>query len=129
MITVSQLSKSSLRAKELTNIIKEHLFIIDDKILKSNKTWGRNVIVHELPTTFVNISGADRSDIQRLLYSAILKNLEKRGFETKILLDVSKTVLYIAWVTEYSREDIDNMNIIIQKNRISPKDVDTFMQL
>jgi len=126
MITVAKLSKSLLKAKELENIIKEHLFIIDEKLLKSNKTWGRNVIIHELPTTF-NIAGADRLDIQRLVYSAILKNLEKRGFQTKILLDVEKTVIYIAWNCEYTKDDLTHMDSIIKSNRIHPNNIDNFI--
>jgi hypothetical protein len=126
MITVTKLSKSLLKAKELDNVIKEQLFIIDDKLLKSNKTWGRNVITHDLPTTFTLI-GADRRDIQRLIYSSILKHLEKRGFETKLLLNQDVAILYIAWDCEYKQEDLDNMDSIIKQNMIHPNNIDDFI--
>jgi len=126
MLTASKLSRLSVKIKELDIIIKEHLFIIDDKMLKSDKSWGRNVIVHELPTTFI-IPGVERKDAQRLIYSAVLKNLEKRGFEAKILLENNKTLLYIAWVGEYSKEEFDDMNKIIIKNRIMPDQIDNFV--
>ena len=128
MITVSRLSKSILKAKELENIIKEHLFIIDDKILKSNRTWGKNVITHELPITFNILGNDNKMDLQRLVYSAILKNLEKRGFTTKILLDSNKTVLYIIWICEYTPEELSSMDEIIKKNRISPDAVEAFIK-
>jgi len=128
MITVSRLSKSILKAKELENIIKEHLFIIDEKILKSNKTWGKNVITHELPITF-NILGTDNKiDLQRLIYSSILKNLEKRGFATKILLDANKTILYIIWICEYTPEELMSMDDIIKRNRISADAVESIIK-
>jgi hypothetical protein len=126
MLTASKLSKLSVKVKELDTIIKEHLFIIDDKMLKSDKTWGRNVISHELPTVFI-MSSIDRKDAQRLIYSAILKNLEKRGFEARILLEDNKTVLYIAWIGEHSKEDFDEMNNTIIQHRIAPNQIEHFV--
>jgi hypothetical protein len=126
MITVSKLSKSLLKAKELDNVIKEQLFIIDDKLLKSLKKWGRNVITHELPTTF-NLIGADRKDIQRLIYSSILKHLEKRGFQTKLLLQSESAILYIAWDCEYTQEELYDMDSTIKKNLIHSDSVEEFI--
>lgn len=126
MLTASKLSKLSVKVKELDTIVKEHLFIIDDKMLKSDKTWGRNVISHELPTVFI-MPGVDRKDAQRLIYSAILKNLEKRGFDARILLEDNKTVLYIAWIGEHSKEDFDEMNKTIIEHRIAPNQIEHFV--
>ena len=127
MITVSQLTRSTLKSKEVENMIKEQLFIIDEKLLKSKKSWGRNIVTHELPTIFTHISTGDRIDIQRFMYSTILKNLEKRGFDTKISLNLDTTVLYIAWVCEYSKEEMENMDIIIKKNIISSDNINEFI--
>jgi len=127
MITANKLSKLSVKIKELENIIKEHLFIIDEKMLKSDKCWGRNVIAHELPTIFV-IPGIDRKDSQRMVYSAILKNLQKRGFDVRILIDANKTIIYISWICEYSQEEIDDMDTVIKQNRLLPDQVDSFIQ-
>lgn len=126
MITATKLSKLSVKVKELENIIKEHLYIIDEKMLKSDKCWGRNVIAHELPTIFV-IPGIERKDAQRMVYSAVLKNLQKRGFEAKILIDATKTIIYISWICEYSQEEINGMDAIIKDNRILPNQVDEFI--
>jgi len=127
MLTVSQLTRSTLKSKEVENMIKEQLFIIDEKLLKTKKSWGRNVITHELPTMFTHISTGDRIDIQRFMYSTILKNLEKRGFDTKISLNSDTTILYIAWVCEYSKEEMENMDIIIKKNIISSDNINSFI--
>ena len=126
MLTASKLSKLSVTVKELDSIEKEHLFIIDHKMLKIEKTWGRNVISHELPTVFI-MPGVDRKDAQRLIYSAILKNLEKRGFDARILLEDNKTVLYIAWIGEHSKEDFDEMNKTIIEHRIAPNQIENFV--
>ena len=127
MLTVSQLTRSTLKSKEVENMIKEQLFIIDEKLLKAKKSWGRNIVTHELPTIFTHISTGDRIDIQRFMYSTILKNLEKRGFDTKITLNSDITVLYIAWVCEYSKEEMENMDIIIKKNIISSDNINEFI--
>ena len=127
MITASQLTRSTLKSKEVENMIKEQLFIIDEKLLKSKKSWGRNIVTHELPTIFTHISTGDRIDIQRFMYSTILKNLEKRGFDTKISLNLDTTVLYIAWVCEYSKEEMENMDIIIKKNIIASDNINEFI--
>ena len=126
MITVSKLSKSLLKAKELDNVVKEQLFIIDDKLLKSLKKWGRNVITHELPTIF-NLIGADRKDIQRLIYSSILKHLEKRGFQTRLLLQSDSAILYIAWDCEYTQEELNDMDLTIKKNIIDSESIEEFI--
>jgi hypothetical protein len=127
MLTVTQLTKSALKSKEVENMIKEQLFIIDEKLLKSKKSWGRNVITHELPTIFTHISTGDRIDIQRFMYSTILKNLEKRGFDSKILLSSDATILYIAWVCEYSKTEMEDMDSIIKKNIISVDNINSFI--
>jgi hypothetical protein len=127
MITVSQLTKSALKSKEVENMIKEQLFIIDEKLLKTKKSWGRNVITHELPTTFTHISTGDRIDIQRFMYSTILQNLQKRGFDIKISLNPDTTILYIAWICEYSKSEMENMDSIIKKNVISSDNINSFI--
>lgn len=126
MITANKLSKLSVKVRELENIIKEHLFIIDEKMLKADKSWGRNIIIHELPTLF-SIPGIDRKDSQRMIYSSILKNLQKRGFEVKILIEVQKTIIYISWICEYSQDELKLMDSIIRDNRIMGSDIDNFI--
>ena len=56
-ITTKQLSKLSSKTKELNAIIRENLNIIDEKLLHSDKSWGRNAITHDLPTSFIFIYG------------------------------------------------------------------------
>jgi hypothetical protein len=126
MITANKLSKLSVKVRELENVIKEHLYIIDEKMLKADKNWGRNVIAHELPTIFV-IPGIDRKDSQRMVYSSILKNLQKRGFTVRILIEAKKTIIYISWICEYSYDELESMDAVIRDTRILSNEVEEFM--
>jgi len=126
MITANKLSKLSVKVRELENVIKEHLYIIDEKMLKADKCWGRNVIAHELPTIFV-IPGIDRKDSQRMVYSSILKNLQKRGFDVRILIEANRTMVYISWVCEYSQDELESMDAIIKNTRILGNEVEEFI--
>jgi hypothetical protein len=126
MITANKLSKLSVKVRELENVIKEHLYIIDEKMLKSDKCWGRNVIAHELPTIFV-IPGIDRKDSQRMVYSSILKNLQKRGFDVRILIEANRTMIYISWICEYSQDELESMDAIIKNTRILGNEVEEFI--
>ena len=125
-ITTKYLSKLSAKTKELDGIVREHLQIIDDKMLHSDKSWGRNVITHDLPTSFI-FPGLEKKDAQRMIYSQILKSLTKRGFETKILLETDRTILYIIWTSEYNTEELSLMNSIIKSNRIQISEVEAFI--
>ena len=62
-----------------------------------------------------------------MIYSKILKSLEKRGFEVKILLENDRTILYIIWISEYNIEELESMNSIIKTNRIQIIDVEAFV--
>lgn len=115
-ITVSQLNKNAMKFKDLDSIIKEQLLLIDNKLLKKDKSWGTNVITHELPILF---PGLDKKNAQRVVYSNIIMSLDRRGFTVKILLEDTRTVLYIEWETNFSDSDINKMNSLINQKRIS----------
>lgn len=117
-VTVAQLKKSGIRGKELDSICREHLQIIDDKLLKSDRTWGKNMVTHDLPTNMV-IANISKKDAQRIVYSTILRSLDRRGFATKIKLDPDRTTIYVSWSTSLLANEIDIMNEIIRKKRIS----------
>ena len=126
-ITAGQLSKTGARGKDIDTIVREHLQIIDDKLLRAERTWGRNVVTYDLPSN-LGLPGLDKRDAQRIIYSSIVKSLQKRGFEVRILLETEQTVLYIAWVTELNVEEIEAMNRLIRDVRISRADLKIFLQ-
>jgi hypothetical protein len=117
-ITAKRLSQSGARGRELESIVREHLQIIDDKLLRAERTWGRNTLVHDLPVTF-GLPGLDKRDAQRIVYSSILRSLDRRGFETRILLEPERTAVCIAWMTDLDSQEVEAMSAFIRAKRVS----------
>lgn len=117
-VTAKRLSKSGARGKELDAIVREQLQILDDKLIHHSRSWGKNVVSHDLPVNLA-MPGLDKRDAQRIVYSAIIRSLVKREFEVRLLLEESCTTIYIAWVTDLDTEEIQAMNQQIRKVRIT----------
>jgi len=124
-VTAKQLSKTGARGKDLDSVVRENLQIIDDKLLRADRTWGRNVVMHDLPIT-LTLPGLGKKDAQRIIYTAILRSLDKRGFDVKILL-TKRTTLYIAWMTDLDVEEVEAMNALIRAKRINENEVEEFV--
>ena len=125
-VTAKQLSKSGARGREIDLIVREQLQIIDDRLLHSERSWGRNVIMYELPLIFA-LPGLDKRDAQRIIYSAILRSLDKRGFETRIVLEADRTVLCVAWMTDLDVDEVEAMSALIRAKRVAPADLEPFV--
>lgn len=125
-VTAQQLSKSGAKGKEIDAVVREQLLIIDDKLQRAERTWGRNILAHDLATAF-NFPGLDKKDAQRIIYVAIIRSLEERGFTIRLLLEAERTVLFIEWVTDLNEGEVDAMNRLIQKVKIDAKDVGDFL--
>jgi hypothetical protein len=122
-VTAKQMNQLCMKNKDLETITKEQLQIIDDKLLHSERGIGNNYITHSLPIIMVGVNGIDKIDAQRIVYSAIICSLEKRGFAVKIVLDDSYSVLYVNWKSEFDQNSLDTMNTIIRDNRITQKEL------
>lgn len=118
-ITAKQLNKAAIQNKDIDTIVKENLWIIDSKLLQSGLQIGKNTVAHELPVN-MNIAGLDKKNAQRVVYSTIMNSLMRRGFDVKILLEDTCTILYVSWTANISPEEVSAMNLIINKNRVSP---------
>jgi hypothetical protein len=125
-ITAAHLSKTGARGKEIDAIIREQVTIIDDKLQHAPRAWGRNVVLHDLPQTFP-IPGLEKIDTQRIVYSALLRNYDSRGFETKIVLD-DTTTLCLAWMTDLDTEEVEAMNATIRAMRIPRSNMNAFIK-
>ena len=125
-VTAHQLARSGARGKELDALVREQLLIIDDKLLRADRTWGRNLITCELPVG-LTLPGLEKKDCQRIVYSAILRSLKERGFGARILLEPQKTLLYLEWVTDITRADIDAMNRQIRGAALLREDVEKYL--
>lgn len=106
-------------------IIREQLQIIDDRLTRAERTWGRNVVSHDLPTNLA-MPGLDKRDAQRIVYCAIVRSLTGRGFEVRLLLEEERSAIYIAWVTDLDLEEIQAMNHLIKTVRIAREKLPEF---
>lgn len=127
-VTANQLSKSGAKGKVFERIIREQLQVIDDRMQRADRVWGRNIVAHDLPTTF-SIPGLQKSDAQRIVYGSILRNLKdpKRGFKVRILLEPDRTVLYTEWETDIDEKDIRALNREIRDAQILPEEVEEYI--
>lgn len=126
-ITAKQLSKSGARGKDIDSLIREQLSIIDDKLLRSDRVWGRNVVIHDLPTA-IALPGLKKVDAQRIIYNAVIRSLDKRGFETAICITDEYSRLYIAWMTDLDTNEVVAMNALLKSKRVYGAGVDNFIQ-
>jgi hypothetical protein len=125
-VTAKRLSQSGARGRELEAIVREHLQIIDDKLLHAERTWGRNTLVYDIPVTFA-LPGLDKRDAQRIIYSAILRSLDRRGFETRILLEDDRTAVCIAWMTDLDSQEVEAMSALIRAKRVTSAGLEPFI--
>ncbi|MCH1583315.1 MAG: hypothetical protein L7S63_09370 [Flavobacteriales bacterium] len=125
-VTAKQLSKKGARGKELDALVREQLLLIDDRLLRQERTWGRNVLRHELPTGY-SLPGLEKRDAQRIIYSAIIRSLQDRGFVVRLGLEEDQTLLYLEWVTDINREEVDAMNRLIRSVRLPRSEVAAFL--
>lgn len=127
-ITAKYLSKSGVKGKDLDGIVREQLLIIDDKLQKADRTWGRNIVSQDLPTTFT-LSGLEKKSAQLIIYTAIVRSLKERGFYVRLLLEEHRTTIFIEWVTDLNGEEIKAMNNLISSVRISSRELDNFLKI
>ena len=126
-VTAKHLKKSGARGKDLDAVVREHLRIIDEKLLKADRTWGRNVVSHDLPPV-PSLPGLDKKNAERIVYSAILRSLETRGFDARLLLEPDNTTVYISWTTELAPTEVEAMNALIRARRIQPEALEDFVR-
>ncbi len=126
-VTAAQLSKSGARGKDLDAVVREQLLMIDDRLLRAERTWGRNVLRCDLPTN-LTFPGLNKKDAQRIIYSMIVRSLQDRGFGVRLLLQAEVTALFLEWHTDLSTEEVDAMMRLIRQVIITADDVPAFLE-
>ena len=112
-ITVKKLNKIKNISKYFDLVIKEQLEVIDEKIKNMNIIWGENTVTHILPSKHILYRRIPKRDMQLVVYSAIIRNLEERGFRVEILLNESNAILYIRWDMRMKDKEIKEMEELI----------------
>ena len=125
-VTAAQLRKTGTKSKVLNTFVQEQLLVIDERLNRADRTWGRNVMAHELAINFP-IPGLARKDAQRLIYSAIVRSLTERGFTVRLLLEKARTVLYTEWVADINAADLNAMNRLIRQVRIEANEIPGYL--
>lgn len=127
-VSAKRLSKSGARGRELDGFVSEQLQLIDAKLLRHVRVWGRNTISHDLPIV-IPIPGMEKADAQRIVYTAIVRSLEERGFETRLLLEDERSTLFAAWMTDLETSEVEAMNSLIRARRLAPAEVEEFVRV
>ncbi len=125
-VTAAQLSKSGARGKILEGIVHDQLRIIDSKLRDHKCTWGRNVVTCDL-AMLPALPGLRPEDGQRIVYSMLLRSLDERGFDTKILIEAERSTIYVAWMTDLDATEIEAMNALLRQKRIHRTEVEGFI--
>lgn len=124
-LTASGLSKSGARGHDIETFVRDQLAVIDEKLQRHERSWGRNVLKYDLPISF-SLPGLAKADAQLVIYSSIIQSLEKRGFETRILIEQDLVQLAIAWETVFSEGEVDAMTRVVSNVRVDRKTLDAF---
>lgn len=116
LTSVQQLSGTTLRNTVMTEHINEILALINKLVLREN-TIGTNKIVFDLPIVFRNINFSP--DVaQSIIYFSVMKELEKKGYATKINRTNEKPILLIQWNSGVNDAEINSMKNYLQEHSI-----------
>ena len=125
-LKVAELQTLGVSTKSVQVVIKDHLNIIDTKIREADRVFGWNVITYDLPADFA-IPSMGKPEQQRFVYSNIISSLRERGFKVAIVLGSSMARLFIGYIVEFSREEVEAMTKTIQSCLIhNQADIDRF---
>jgi hypothetical protein len=103
----------------IRDLVRDQRVVIDAKLSSAPKKWGRNVIAHDLPMTF-SIPGLERKDAQRLVYSALVLDLDERGFSTMICPTDTHATLYIAFEVNFGVGEVSAMDALLAARTLPP---------
>ena len=116
LITAERMSKKGFKPMQINSIVKNQIMIIDTKLRKADKSWGKNVLTHVLPSDF-DIPGLSKEKSQKLIYSQIITKCEDAGYKVRIAFNKNKNknVLALVWESEISEEDMNTMDSVIER--------------
>ena len=103
----------------IRDLVRDQRVVIDAKLSAAPKKWGRNVVAHDLPMTF-NIPGLERKDAQRLVYSALVLDLDARGFATMLCPTDTYATLYIAFDVNFGVGEVSAMDALLAARTLPP---------
>jgi hypothetical protein len=118
-IQAKTLCAAGASAHLIRELVRDQRVVIDSKLAAAPKKWGRNVVAHDLPMTF-SIPGLGRLDAQRLVYSALVLDLDERGFGTMICPTSDRATLYISFNIDFGIGEVDAMDALLAARTLPP---------
>lgn len=120
-VTIPLLNRSVVKNKDLDTIVKDHLRAIDACLLRSTSKWGTNTIKYVISNAF-NFQGLERVEAEKIIYSKIIRELEKKQFKVKILTGHKMCTLYISWETGIDQVNMEELDRYLAKHMIKSED-------
>ena len=125
-IQAKTLCAAGASAHLIRELVRDQRGVIDSKLAAAPKKWGRNVVAHDLPMTF-SIPGLGRLDAQRLVYSALVLDLDERGFGTMICPTSDRATLYISFNIDFGIGEVDAMDALLAARTLPPDRIDEWI--
>ena len=126
LIPAKKVSKLGYKPSLIKSFVRAQIDILNAKIQRSEKKWGKNMIIHVLPE-FFDIPGLSKENAQKLIYSQIIIKCKSAGYRVRLSLniipkpqDVSdekkkpKNILAVIWDSDLSNEELQTMDQIIE---------------
>ncbi len=125
-VTAAQLGRTGVRSKEIETVVRDLIQTADVELNRFPKQWGRNVMSFDLPVNF-NFSGLERKHAQRVVYVAVGRSLEERGFTVRMRIEETICTLFIEWVSDINEKEVAEMNQYLEQRQIVGSEVDEFL--
>lgn len=126
-VTAIQLGRTGTRSKEIDTVVRDLIQTADVELGRHPKQWGRNVMPFTLPVNF-NFSGLERKDAQRVVYVAVARSLEDRGFTVRLAIDETTCTIFIEWVSDINEKEVAEMNQYLKQRQIVGNEVRAFLE-
>lgn len=117
MLTANSLKNGDVLKKLIEKEVKIILYSIDDKLRIAYQQGTNHEIKVSLPITF-GIPNMQNKDAQRAVYYRIITSLVERDFQVKIEIKPDKTYIYISWLSDDEKDEIDIQNKVLAEHTI-----------
>jgi hypothetical protein len=125
LISAKKVSRLGYKPSLIKAVVRAQVDILNAKIQRSEKKWGKNMIAHVLPEVF-DIPGLSKENAQKLIYSQIIIKCKDAGYKVRLSLNAvpkfadtdekkkPRNMLFVIWVSELSDDELTTMNQIIE---------------
>jgi len=126
LIPAKKVSKLGYKPSLIKAFVRAQIDILNAKIQRSEKKWGKNMIAHVLPE-FFNIPGLSKENAQKLIYSQIIIKCKAAGYKVRLRLNIlpksdnlpdekkkPRNILAVIWDSDLSDEELNTMDQIIE---------------